>query len=78
MPTPALPLALYDLGIGDAVERRGHGAPLALRLWVESVLSVRMADRMRDRPVVMTVTLRDLLRRLYPSTDPARRDTGRA
>ncbi len=71
MPTPALPLALYDLGIGDAVERRGHGAPLALRLWVESVLSVRMADRMRDRPVVMTVTLRDLLRRLYPSHRPS-------
>lgn len=66
MPTPALPLALYDLGVGKVAEPRGRGAPLALRLWVEAVLSVRLSDRATGRPVVMTVTLRDLLARLYP------------
>ena len=38
---PCLPLALYDLGQHN-VERRGRGAPLALRLFVEAVLNVPM------------------------------------
>ncbi len=38
---PCLPLALYDLGKHN-VERRGRGAPLALRLFVEAVLNVPM------------------------------------
>ena len=33
-PTPALPLALYDLG-GDDPATRGRGAPIALRVFVE-------------------------------------------
>ena len=71
MPTPALPLHLYDLGIGDAVEQRGRGAPLALRLWVESVLSVSVDARTGDRPVVLEVTLRELLAAIYPNGAPS-------
>ena len=70
LPTPALPLALYDLGIGQGVEQRGRGAPLALRLWIEAVLSVGIQDRMHGGPVAMEVTLRDLLKRLYPRRRP--------
>ena len=68
MPTPALPLALYDLGLGNAIDQRGRGAPLALRLWIEAVLSVPLEDRLYNQPVAMEVPLRDLLARLYPST----------
>ena len=67
LPTPALPLALYDLGVGKGdVTRHGKGAPLALRLWIEAVLSVGMNDRNIDRPVLLTLTLRELLAALYP------------
>ena len=45
-PSPALPLALYDLGAGPAISP-GKGAPLALRMFVESVLSVPMDERER-------------------------------
>ena len=64
--TPALPLALYDLGGGSSMER-GHGAPLALRLWVESILAVGLTDRDHPWPTVLEIPLRDLLRKLYPS-----------
>ena len=42
--TPALPLALYDLGVREA-PRRGPGAPLSLRLFVEACLSVPLEKR---------------------------------
>ena len=65
-PSPALPLALYDLGAGPAISP-GKGAPLALRMFVESVLSVPMDERERGRPVAMSVSLRDFLAWLYPT-----------
>ena len=61
----ALPLNLYDLGGGSSMER-GRGAPLALRLWVESILAVRLSDRARNRPIAIEITLRELLAKLYP------------
>ena len=64
---PALPLALYDLAASKA-ERRGRGAPLALRIWIEAVLSVPLGAR--DYPSSMSVTLRDLLKALYPGRTP--------
>ena len=63
--TPALPLVLYDLGGGSSMAR-GKGAPLSLRLWVESILAVNLSDRNRNQPIVLEVTLRDLLAKLYP------------
>ena len=63
--TPALPLALYDLGGGSSMER-GRGAPLALRLWVESILAVGLTDRAHPWPTVLEIPLRDLLTKLYP------------
>lgn len=62
---PALPLVLYDLGVGSRMER-GPAAPLALRLFVEAVLSVPLEERATDTQVYMEITLRDLLARLYP------------
>ena len=61
---PALPLALYDLGAGPATSP-GQGAPIALRMFVESVLAVNQADR-GIGPVALDVALRDFLTWLYP------------
>ena len=69
-PSPALPLALYDLGAGPAISP-GKGAPLALRMFVESVLSVPMDERERGLPVAMSVSLRDFLKWLYPTRTPS-------
>ena len=65
---PALPLALYDLGKG-AKMTRGHGAPLALRIFVEAVLSVGLEDR--DRAVLLPPQrFGDFLAALYPDHAP--------
>ena len=64
---PALPLALYDLGLG-AIKNRGGGAPLALRLWVEAILSVPMEERDKPHPVSMEVDLRTMRKRLWPNS----------
>ena len=63
---PCLPLVLYDLGDGPSTSR-GPAAPLPLRLFVEAVLAVPMDSRDAHNPVAMRVTLRDMLRWLYPS-----------
>ena len=66
----ALPLALYDLGDMPA-SKGGPGAPLSLRLFIESILAVPLDERTGDL-VCMSVTLRDLLARLYPGPRPPR------
>ena len=63
---PALPLQLYDLGLGAAHSEKTTGAPLPLRMFVESILAVSQQDRRGDGPVTISVTLRDFLTRLYP------------
>lgn len=67
--SPALPLALYDLGV--AADAPGRGAPLALRLFVESILSVPQKERSADHPISMEMTLRELLAALYPNRRPS-------
>ena len=62
---PALPLALYDLGVGPS-QSPGRGAPLPLRLFVESVLAVSQQDRRSGKPTDLNISLRELLSRLYP------------
>ena len=60
-------LALYDLGKGTA-QTRGRGAPLALRIFVEAVLSVPLHDRTLNRPVAPPrQRFGDLLKALYPN-----------
>ena len=66
---PALPLVLYDLGAGP-VKSSGTGAPLALRLFVESILAVELEDRERGQAVTLSIPLRKLLARLYPNRCP--------
>ena len=63
---PALPLALYHLGRENPHRGGGHGAPLAQRLFVESVLAAPYHERAGGHPVALQVTLRELLERLYP------------
>ena len=64
---PALPLALYQLGEDNLQRGGGPSAPLALRLFVEAVLAAPYEERDAGQPVVLQVSLRDLLDRLYPS-----------
>ena len=64
---PALPLALYDLGLGQmANSGRNPGAPLALRLFVSSILAVKQGDRHGGPPLALEVPLRQMLAWLYP------------
>ena len=71
-PSPALPLSLYALGkVGDG---HGHGAPMALRLFVESILTAPLGHRERGQPVAMTLTLNDLIDWLYPGKKPSPRE----
>ena len=66
---PALPLALYDLGGGSSTSP-GQAAPLALRLWIEAILSVPILTRHVNVPMPMEIPFRDLLKRLYPNRRP--------
>ena len=65
----ALPLVLYDLGVKQAAVP-GRGAPLALRLWIESILAVDLEQRGNDVPIAVRMTLRRLLAQLYPGRTP--------
>ena len=65
---PAFPLALYGLGRGADARRQGHGAPLALRLFVEAVLLAPQLERGGPGGVDMRVSLREIRRRLYPAS----------
>ena len=64
--TPALPLSLFDLGAGRGVSPGGHGAPLPLRIFIESILAVPVANR--TGVVELKMTMRELGERLYPGT----------
>ena len=68
---PSLPLILYDAAGGKSMTQ-GRGAPLALRLWVESILSIPLAARSGVRRVVCT--LEELIAQLWPNgwSGPAR------
>lgn len=66
---PVLPLALYDLG-SDLVERRGRGAPLAMRIFLEMLFSVPQAARIKANSLNQGVKLppwqlRNFLRLIY-------------
>lgn len=65
---PCLPLALYDLGVKDA-RHPGRGAPIALRLFVETILSVPQAYRNDPYGVRLPpARLRDWIPLLYGKT----------
>ena len=70
---PSLPLVLFDAAGGESMAR-GRGAPLALRLWVEAILSVPIGSRSGPRPVRLEISLRDLILALWPNgwTGPGR------
>ena len=51
---------------GAGSHRRPGGAPLPLRLFVESVLAVSQQDRRSGQPTDLNISLRELLSRLYP------------
>ena len=64
---PALPLALYDLGLGaTADQNRISYASLSLRLWITSILLTNQHDRHGNHPVALEIPLRKLLAELYP------------
>ena len=74
-PSPALPLALYDLG-GGFDDRKGEGAPLALRIFVESILAIPQEAR-NGYPAELEVSLREFLSWLAIDTPDALRRQNR-
>ena len=74
-PSPALPLALYDLG-GGSNDGKGEGAPLALRIFVESILAIPQEAR-NGHPAELEVSLREFLRWLAIDTPGALRRQSR-
>ena len=72
---PALPLTLYSLGPAGNEPRRGGGggaAPVALRLWIEGLLSARkaMANLSPGTSLTFEIPLRELMQVLWPGTHP--------
>lgn len=66
---PALPLALYDLGLGNREPKgRNPSAPMALRLMVTPILMTNQQDRHGNHPVSLEIPLRQLLAELYPGS----------
>ena len=64
---PSLPLHLY--GLGDKADHITRGpAPVALRLFIESLLRVPYDRRNINRPVALRITLRDLRKALWPNS----------
>ena len=70
---PSLPLVLFDAS-GGVSTARGRGAPLALRLWIECILSVPREARSPHAPARLAVRLDDLISALWPNgwTGPGR------
>ena len=65
---PALPLALYHLGIGNrAPGQRGRGAPLALRLFIEAVLAYPFGERDGSGAVLLETTLGGMMKQVWPA-----------
>ena len=74
--TPALPLALYDLGVG-AGKSAGRGAgPLALRMFVEAILLAPATESRDGNPQIFHLTLDEFVRRLWPRLDGSRPNSG--
>ena len=68
---PALPLALYHLGLGRrAPGHRGQGAPVALRLFIESMLAYPYGERDEHGAVRLDTTLSALMRTIWPEQPP--------
>ena len=68
---PALPLALYHLGLGHrAPGQQGQGAPVALRLFIESVLAYPYGERDEHGDVRLDTTLSALMRTIWPEQPP--------
>lgn len=71
---PCLPLELFELGGGQSVTPgRGGPAPVSLRLFVEAVLSVPVADR-DGKPRIFEVAMRGLAQKLWPEARVQRRN----
>ena len=70
---PSLPLILFDAAGGKSTQP-GRGAPLALRLFVETMLSTDRALRNGGRAQRLAITLDDLIELLWPNgwTGPGR------
>ena len=63
---PAIPLVLWDR-MDSPRANGGRGAPLALRLWIETLLSVPLAERRRHGPIRMEIPLRELVSWMWPN-----------
>ena len=68
-PEVALPLELWGMGSGKEVSP-GRGAPWALRMFVGALLATPSEARRQGSPAEVWLTLRELIRWLYPASRP--------
>ena len=66
---PAPPLAIYEMGGGH--HEGGRAAPLAQRMFIESLFAVPQEERGTGRPVAYEVTLREFLGWFWPDRQPS-------
>lgn len=66
---PAPPLAIYEMGGGH--HEGGRAAPLAQRMFIESLFAVPQEERGTGRPVAYEVTLREFLQWFWPDRQPS-------
>ena len=67
--TPALPLVLYELGVNDP-QNPGAGAPVALRIFVESILAMPLGQQCAE----LSIPARTMIARLYPHRPPTAKE----
>ncbi len=60
----SLPLETYDAAVNGIRDDSRGGTPLALRLWVEAIVSVPLQDQ--DQKVRLVITLEELICALWP------------
>ena len=68
--SPIFPLTIYDTSLEMLTKaNRGAGANILLRLWIEILLSVPLAERrsLRKQTADMEIPLRRLIRMLWPN-----------
>ena len=65
--SPALPLTLYHLGVGQVERKTSKAAPLALRIFVEACLSVPQSVREEGPVLLPPQRLGDFLYCLFPT-----------
>ena len=73
-PDIALPLELWRIGGGEETSP-GRGVPWSLRMFVAAILCIPLEERHGRHPLTMQVSLKELVKWLYPNSNPPGKQT---